>query len=213
LAQRHRIGVGVFGLAIMAITGISLVLRLSGAGWSLPYVDHPDEPAVMNVVLRIVRGDLDPDFFFYPSLMLYIQALVARVYLWWGTTSGSLRAPVTLPETTDFYTTLPGLFLWGRLVTGFCGTLAVLSLGVGGARVVGRRAAAVGAAMLAVSTWSIIHSHYVTVDVPAALFATLAILAACRVLDRGSRGDYVLAGCLCGLAMATSINLCWCWAP
>ncbi|HSH79553.1 MAG TPA: hypothetical protein VLA19_13600, partial [Herpetosiphonaceae bacterium] len=89
--------VSILGLAALALRGW-------GAGWSLPYADHPDEPAVINVVLRIIEGRLDPDFFFYPSLMLYLQALNFKLHFWWGLRSGVYSAPLQLPATTDIYT-------------------------------------------------------------------------------------------------------------
>lgn len=187
---------GAIGLAALA-------LRAWGAGWSLPYADHPDEPAVINVVLRIVQGQLDPDFFFYPSLMLYLQALNLKLHFWWGLRSGLYSSPLQLPATTDIYTAIPGAFVAGRLLTALLSAASVVVLVTWGARVVGRSAALVAGLLLLASPWAVIHAHYVTVDGPAALFATLALLAAAGILRRGSTRDYLLAGCLSGLAAGT----------
>ncbi len=177
-------------------------LRAWGAGWSLPYVDHPDEPAVVNVVLRIVAGKFDPSFFFYPSLILYLQALVLKLHFWRGLHTGLYHAPLVLPRTTDFYTSIPRAFAWGRLVTA---TLSAATSGVLGlySRAIGRSSALLAAALLAFSPWAITHAHYITVDAPAALFAAVAVLAAVRVLEHGDARDYLLAGMLAGLATGT----------
>ncbi|HZG65556.1 MAG TPA: hypothetical protein VEZ12_02375, partial [Herpetosiphonaceae bacterium] len=98
-------------LGMVALPALAFGLRIWGVAWSLPYVDHPDEPAVMNVVLRIVEGRPDPDFFFYPSLILYLQALVVKAHLWWGTQTGLYPAGLALPATTDFWTTIPSIFV------------------------------------------------------------------------------------------------------
>lgn len=190
-------------LATVALVLVALGLRAWGAAWSLPYVDHPDEPAVMNVILRIVQGRLDPDFFFYPTLMLYLQALVVKSQLWWGLSSGLYTAPLALPQTTDFYTSYPGIFVWARLFTAVCGTATVAVVATWGRRIFGTRAALLAAALLAISPWALQHAHYVTVDVPTTLFATLALFGACQVLARGTWRDYVLAGGLLGFAAAT----------
>ena len=191
-------------LAVVAILGLAaLALRVWGAGWSLPYADHPDEPAVINVVLRIVEGRLDPDFFFYPSLMLYLQALNFKLHFWWGLRSGVYSAPLQLPATTDIYTAVPGVFVAGRILTALLGAATVVVLATWGARVAGRGAAIVAALLLLASPWAVVHAHYVTVDGPAALFATPAVLAAVNILRRGSMRDYVLVGCLAGLAAGT----------
>lgn len=190
-------------LATVALVLVALGLRVWGVAWSLPYVDHPDEPAVMNVILRIVQGQLDPNFFFYPSLILYLQALVVKTQLWWGLSNGLYTTPLVLPPTTDFYTSFPGIFIWARLFTAVCGTATVAVVATWGRRFFGTRTTLLAAALLAISPWAIQHAHYVTVDVPTTLFATLALFGACQVVVRGDWRDYVLAGVLLGLAAAT----------
>jgi hypothetical protein len=186
---------------LLAVAG--LALRVWGAAWSLPYVDHPDEPAVVNVVLRIVEGKLDPNSFFYPSLMFYLQALVLKAHFVRGLRTGLYAAPLTLPETTDLYTTIPRAFVWGRVTTACLSALTIAAVGAWAGRYVGRRAALFAAALLLFSPWAIANAHLITVDAPAALFATLAILASLGVLARGAWRDYLLAGLLLGLASAT----------
>ncbi len=188
----------VLGLSLGALS-----LRAWGADWSLPYVDHPDEPAVVNQVLRMVEGQLSPDTFFYPSLVKYLLALVLHVHFWWGLQTGLYSAPLTLPRTTDFYTTIPEAYIWGRLLTAVLGTGAVVTLAVWGGRLLGWRAGLVGAALLALAPWAITHSHYIAVDIPAALTGTLALLAAVHLLRHGDWSAYLLAGALVGLAAGT----------
>ncbi len=191
---------------IGCVLGLSLGafwLRAWGAGWSLPYVDHPDEPAVVNQALRMVEGRLSPDTFFYPTLVKYLLALVLHVHFWWGVQTGLYSAPLILPRTTDFYTTIPEAYIWGRLLTAVLGTGAVVALAVWGGRLLGWWAGSVGAALLALAPWAIIHSHYIAVDIPAALTGTLALLAAVHVLRYGDWSAYLLAGTLVGLAAGT----------
>jgi 4-amino-4-deoxy-L-arabinose transferase-like glycosyltransferase len=186
--------------AVLVIGVAALVLRVWGAGWSLPYVDHPDEPAVVDVILRIIQGDLNPDHFFYPSLILYLQALVFKLHFWVGSLSGLYSETFTLPDSNHFYTTIPAAFVWGRVFTALIGTATVLALAVWARHFVDRRAALIAAALLALSPWAIIQSHYIAVDAPAAMFALLALLAVLGVLRGGSWHSYVLAGVLVGLA-------------
>jgi 4-amino-4-deoxy-L-arabinose transferase-like glycosyltransferase len=186
--------------AVLVIGVVALGLRVWGAGWSLPYVDHPDEPAVVDVILRIMQGDLNPDHFFYPSLILYLQALVFKLHFWVGSLSGLYGETFTLPESNHFYTTIPAAFVWGRVFTALIGTATVLALAAWARRFVGTRAALVAAALLALSPWAIVQSHYIAVDAPAALFALLALLAVLGVLRGGSWHSYILAGVLVGLA-------------
>ncbi len=190
-------------LALAGLVLAALFLRVWGVGWSLPYVDHPDEPAVVNVVLRILRGNPNPEHFFYPALMLYLQAAVLQLHFWFGLQMGLYDAPLTLPESTHFYTTIPSAFVWARLCTALLSTATVAALAAWGQRYAGRWAAFVGAGLLALSPWAIIHAHYITVDAPAAFFALLAVLAAWQVLHHPTWRTYLLAALLIGLATGT----------
>lgn len=208
-------------LSALAIVAAALLLRLWGVGWSLPYVDHPDEPAVMGVVLRILRIEPNPHHFFYPSLMFYLYALVLKLHFWLGGLTGVYPEGFTLPRTTHFYTTIPQAFIWARGFSALLGTGTVLAMAVWGSHIAGWRAGLIGAALLALSPSAIIHSHYITVDGPAACAGLLALLAIMQLLPsstedspaspiphhpsvfRGSWASYVLAGALVGLATGT----------
>lgn len=188
---------------ILVLVAAALFLRVWGAGWSLPYVDHPDEPAVVKAVLRIVNGSINPKHFFYPSLIIYLQALVFKIHFWWGAMAGLYSESLTLPDSTHFYTPIPHAFFWARIATALLGTTTVVTLATWGARAIGRREALLAAAFLAWSAWAIVHDHYITVDGPSALFSLLALLGAVQILRHGSWRDYVLAGVLVGLAAGT----------
>lgn len=193
--------VGVSSVAVLVI--IAFALRVWGAGWSLPYVDHPDEPAVVKAVLRIVKGSYNPKHFFYPSLIIYAQALVFKIHFWWGLHTDLYSAPLTLPNSTHFYTTIPGAFVWGRVFTALLGTATVASLATWGGRFIGQREGLLAAALLACSWWAVVHDHYLTVDGPSALTGGAALLAALGLLRGGSWRGYILAGVLIGLAAGT----------
>ncbi len=188
----------VKGFLFGGLTLLAFTLRAWGWGWSLPYVDHPDEPAVVQVLLRLLKGNLDPNHFFYPSLILYLQALVFKIHFWVGALTGLYSPQFILPRSTHFYTTIPGAFVWGRIFTASLGTLTVLTLALW--KPLGQKAGLIGAALLALSPWAITNSHYLTVDIPAACFALLALLSILRVAQQGTNKDYLLAGILIGLA-------------
>src|SRR4029079_11012938 len=59
-------------IALAAFVVAGAVMRFRGLAFGLPYVPHPDEPAVVNIAQRMLRtGDLDPHHFVYPSLYIY----------------------------------------------------------------------------------------------------------------------------------------------
>ncbi|HEX6289066.1 MAG TPA: glycosyltransferase family 39 protein [Herpetosiphonaceae bacterium] len=191
-------------VALGALTLIALALRLWKANWSLPFVPHPDEPAIMNVVLRMLRnGDPNPHFFYYPSLWIYVQSAVAWLHLHWGIAQGWYAGAAQLPETTDIATSVPGFFTWGRIATALTGAATVPALYTLARRVAGPIAGLVAAALLAVNALHIIHSHYITTDVPSEFFVALALVWTLAIYERGGWRDYLLAGALAGAAAAT----------
>lgn len=194
----------VYILASSLLVLVALGLRVWGAGWSLPYVDHPDEPAVVRGILRVVQGDLNPDHFFYPSLMFYVQAAVWWLHFAWGELTGLYPAGFEASRSQHFYTSIPQAFVWARVVTALFGTAAVAALAWWAPRLVGWQAALLAAALLAFAPWAIIHSHYITVDGPSATTGLLALLAVVQLYRSGGHWrDYLLAGALAGLATGT----------
>ncbi len=192
-----------FRSIILSITLAALALRVWGAGWSLPYVDHPDEPAIVQVLLRMLKGDLNPKHFFYPSLILYLQALVFKIHFVWGNLIGMYSDSFTLPNSAYFYTTIPNAFVWSRIVTALLGTGTVLTMATWGQLAVGKREALLAAALLAFSPWAIVHDHYLTVDGPSAFTGIVALMGALQILRTSSWRTYILAGVLIGLAAGT----------
>jgi 4-amino-4-deoxy-L-arabinose transferase-like glycosyltransferase len=198
---------GEHGL-LAAILGVGLALRLWSITWGLPYVDHPDEPAVVNPTMAMLRrGDWQPHFFNYPSLYLYLLRAVFTLHWRWGLASGAYSPQSQLPETSDIYTSVPGFFVWGRLLTvAFALATIWLTYRIGRRRL-GRAAGLIAAATLAVLPFHVRHSQYITTDVASGFTALLAVWAALRVLDAPSWRRYAVAGLAVGLAAGTKYNV------
>ena len=205
---------GVRGLArFWPITALALIvlgalaLRIWGVRGGLPYVDHPDEPNPISYVVRMLRtGDLNPHFFQKPTLYVYMLLGVLSVHYRLGLQSGLYGALDQMTVTTHIYTTIPGFFLWGRLLTVALGGLTVAGVYVLGRRVWGTGAGLIGALFLAVSQFHLQHSQYVTTDVASGLFVLLSFIFAVEIARQGGWRAYLLAGLLAGLAASTKYN-------
>ena len=66
------------GLALSAITLLSLCLNLWGNSWGLPDRWHPDEISD-KATQMVLRRSLDPDFYAYGGLHFYVVAAGAVV--------------------------------------------------------------------------------------------------------------------------------------
>jgi 4-amino-4-deoxy-L-arabinose transferase-like glycosyltransferase len=151
--------------------------------WSIDFgVDiarvRPDEEFVAGKAQEIVEtGDLNPHFFHYPSLLLYVDAAFLRA-----------AGPSLEPR------------LAGRLVTVSFGVGTVLLLGALGWRLFSPEAGFLAALFLAVAYPHVRESHFATTDVPFLFFVTASILAAAEGRLRGRLWLLRLAAVLAGLA-------------
>ncbi|MCX6380561.1 MAG: glycosyltransferase family 39 protein [Armatimonadetes bacterium] len=201
------------GLALLALVVIlGLFLRVEGIRWSLPDARHPlatyhpDELINLEAALKvdIPHLQLDTEFYNYGALYFYIVSFAHTVARGWGfipSTPQSVTAlmPEAAPERA-------ALFLVGRSVTAIMGTLTIVAVYFLGRRLYGRRAGLLAALLYAVAPLAVVHAHFLTVDVPATFFVTMALLWAVRLLEKQNWSNYVLAGVWVGLAIATKYN-------
>lgn len=181
-------------LALIAAGLLRFWALSQGIGFSLGV----DEPEIMERAVRMMKtGDLNPHFFDYPTLYMYVQAMVAVVRFLFGAMAGKWASLAQAP-TEDFY-------LWGRAVTAILGTATVWIVYRIGMRWSGRTAL-LAAALLAVMPMHVRESHYVLTDVPATFLVMLTFLLSLRAHERATMAAFAAAGAAAGLAGATKYN-------
>lgn len=152
MARRPRSSAGAAGAALLALVAVAASLRAVGVRYGLPYpLLNPDEGSIVPRAWRMVHGGgLDPHWFDYPTLVMY---LLAPFQAW-------QRAPSILAA---------------RIVILVLGVACVPAAWWLGARAYGRRAALVAAAVLAVATTHVAYSRMAVTDVPLTLFASVSL--------------------------------------
>jgi dolichyl-phosphate-mannose-protein mannosyltransferase len=207
---RHR-----FVAALVLLALLALGLRVLGLPWGLPeagryYPYHPDEPDLVVAVLNINFGalQLSPRFFNYGSLYLYFCRLgidaagaLGRLNLMPPRIDASNRI-----DLTRWWRDFALIFLVGRWITVVMGVAAVCVTGAFAARAFGPAAGLIAAAALALAPLHALHSHFMTVDVPATLWVAVALCVSLRVLETPTRGWFAAAGAASGLAAGTKYN-------
>jgi hypothetical protein len=193
-----------YGVLLAVICAAGLGLRLQGLGYGLPAVYNMDEVAIMNRALAFGTGDFNPKNFVYPTFYFYVlfaweglTFLAGLAMGWWDSLAAFQR---------EFFLDPTRLYWSGRLLSTLCGVATIAVVGVWTARMAGRAAGLLAAAVMAIAPIAIMDAHYVKHDVP----VTLLIMLVHRILGRimmtggaAARRDVWVAGALAGLATST----------
>jgi hypothetical protein len=179
------------GLAIVLTGG--LALRVWGIRQGLPYAYNTDEADhfVPRAVAMFGHG-LNPHYFANPPGFTYLLHFLFGV--WFGGGAGVEHA--FLLEPAHVYTL-------ARAVAAALGTVSLWLLYLVGARLLGRAAGLLAAALEAVAFLPVFYAHLALNDVPTLAPLTLSLLGTAGVLRKGRLIDYLLAGVGLGLACAT----------
>jgi 4-amino-4-deoxy-L-arabinose transferase-like glycosyltransferase len=201
---------------VALIVLLGLALRLWGIGWSLPNAAHPlatyhpDELVNLNAALSadIAHGKFDIGFYNYGAFYFYLVNFAHT----FGRGYGLIPTPQIAPDASVLDRMVQSapeqaaLFLAGRIVTALLGAATIAVVFALGNRLGGKRAGYVAALLYAIAPLAVVHAHFLTVDVPAAFFVSLALLWSLRLLTHQTWRDYALAAIWSGLAAATKYN-------
>jgi 4-amino-4-deoxy-L-arabinose transferase-like glycosyltransferase len=186
----------------LSIVLLAALSRIYGVSWGLP--DVYEEATPLRTAWEMWGWgparhlDLNPHFFNYPSLTIYLQFLAQGILYLLLTLAGRIHS------TIDFrvlYTTDPTAFLvMGRAVTILFAAGTVYLVYAIGRRVGGLACAVPAALLLALNPVHMAQSVVVEVDVPLAFFVTLSLMYMMRILETPTRRDYLMAGLAAGLA-------------
>lgn len=193
--------------ALPAIILLAVGLRVWGIGWGLPtaahyFSYHPDENTILLSAMRVnlFAGQLDPNYYNYGSLFMFMVSIAAVL----GSFFGLIRLP-----SEDVFSKIgefAKLYMAGRMIAVVLGVLTVYLVYLLGKRAYGRKAGIMAALFMAAMPIHVMHSRFVTVDVPATFFIVLSLLFAIRILDGNRLRDYLLSGLFAGLAAGTKYN-------
>ncbi|MFI5177436.1 MAG: ArnT family glycosyltransferase [Vicinamibacterales bacterium] len=184
------------------IAGIMLAaaaLRFWTIGSGLPLLVGVDEPEIMDRALHMLRnGEFNPHGFFdYPTLSIYLHALVAVARF----LAGAMRG-----EWTTLDQVWSGeLYLWARAVTAFLSVLTVYVVYRAGLRW-SVMTAVIAALAMAVQPQLVREAHYALTDTPLTFFVAMTLLLSFCACETSRLRWFILAGAMAGFAAATKYN-------
>src|SRR5487761_2282623 len=152
--------------ALALVLGGGLALRLWGVGQGLPYAYNTDEGDhfLPRAVEMFAHGTLNPHYFANPPGFTYVLHFLFAIY--YGGAAAVIHA----------YAHHPGeLYTLGRIAAALLGTIAVWLLYLVGARLLGRAAGLLAAAIEAVAFLPVFYAHLALNDAPVLAPLTLSL--------------------------------------
>jgi len=72
-------------LGLWALLALAAAVRFYGLRFGMPHVEaRPDEVVIAGIGKELLRGDLNPHFFRYPTLFMYVLAVIDYGYYLYG---------------------------------------------------------------------------------------------------------------------------------
>lgn len=176
----------------------------------LPYSGHMDErPLNQRARAVVAEGQLDPGWFEYPSLPIYLSAAGMAVGVALAELRGELEGAHQIGRVGHPYYSQPGVMRAPRLLFITLGVLSLLFAALAALHLTGSRVAMLAAPPFALLspellslTWS-----YVNVDTCATFFCAVATWLAISRLERTDLlSRALIPGLICGAATASKYN-------
>lgn len=191
---------------ILIVLAAAAALRIWGLDWGLPtkqhfFSYHPDETVILEAAARVsvLGGELDPGFYNYGSMFIYLVNIVMTVAVFMGKIDLSGDLFSSIGEFAKIYTA-------GRIIAVVLGVLTVYAVYALGRRMYSKPVGLMAALFMAVAPLHVMHSKFMAVDVPATFFLVLSLIYANRIPKDTRIRNYILAGLLAGFAAATKYN-------
>ena len=175
-------------LLLLLIVAAGAAVRFYNLGWGAPYYHfHIDEHFVFAGAIEIRKDFFSAGqaskFFMYSPLPMYI--LIGVMEVW-----EAIAGPLDLADKVDGTT----FMILGRAISAAFGTATIPLVYLIAARVSGRTAGLIGAALTAAGVLHLRDSHFFSVDVSLTFFSVLAWLAMIHMATQGTTRSYVYTG-------------------
>lgn len=195
-------------MTLAALLALALLLRCWGAAQGYPeFYGHVDEIGVAASVWHFFReGTLRPTEFTYPALYSYLVA--AGIWLTAALGAADLPEGGALLERIAFvsYADPAWSALVGRALSALASTAAVAAVYRLAGQVGGQRSAVAAGLMMAVAAVPVAQAHNALPDSLASFLGAVVLYLSWRVYRVGGWREYLAAGGVSGLLLATKYN-------
>jgi len=186
-------------LIILLIGGVA---RLWGIDFGLPHtMCRPDESWLLSISFRFGSGDLNPHFFIYPTLYMYLCFCLYIIYFIFGLISGQFTS---VSDLLAIYCLDPSiLYIINRCLSAFTGIITIFVVYRIAKSWFEEKTALVAAFFLSLAFLHVRDSHFAITDITMTLFIMCSFLYIIKCRHSTGIKNYVFAGIFAGLAAST----------
>ncbi len=198
-----------FTSIIILVILFAFILRYFQLNVGLPYLYFWDEPLTASNALQMIKtGDYNPHFFKYGSLMIYLNLLIDQLYRIYLTGDLASVANIRIEADTGWHWTIshPSFYFWNRFLTATMGTATVFITYLISRSICNRWTGIISAFFLSILPIHIVHSGFVTMDAPVALFVSFVALFSILFIAEKEIIYFILSLICVGFATATKYN-------
>ena len=185
---------------------LATAVRFYGLRFGMPHVwARPDELVVCDIAQRFLTGDLNPHFWSYPTLFMYLLAALDYGYYLFGRAAGWFRSiehflALWKVQWTPF-------FMIARVVSATSGAATVVVVHRLSARLFDRLTAGVAALLFALAFLHVRDSHFGVTDVTMTFCVTLSFLFLARAAFEDRTKLFAVAGAIAGAGASIKYNV------
>jgi hypothetical protein len=189
-------------LVLVIILLIGGVARLWGISFGLPHtMCRPDEEILVRIAHSFGGGDLNPHYFIYPTLYMYLAFGLYIIYCLVGLVSGHFTS---VSDMQAVYCLDPSiLFIINRCLSAFMGIVTIYVVYRIAKNWFEEKTALVAAFFLSLAFLHVRDSHFGITDITMTLFVMCSFLFITKCRQNTGIKNYVLAGIFAGLAAST----------
>lgn len=187
----------------------SLLIRIFGIYFGLPYLYNPDEPIFVEHSKHILNGSLNPGWYGAGTLIIYLLAILYAVILTtYYVYSCIIGNTHTLSEFKQIIVKIlqsdPTLFyLPGRLLMVFFAVISIYMVYLISKKLYNEEVGILSSFCLALSPLHIIHSRYIRPDIPTTMLILLSIYFLFNFFDQFEQIKWlVLSSLFAGFSIA-----------
>lgn len=180
-------------ICLSLILFTAIILRYSGLNWDNLYTIHPDERSIgfAGMEINLLAGKLDPNFFAYGSLPIYLAELLSNFL--------SLFKP--LWNSFNYY------ILAGRIIAATAGIISIIMTFLIGKKLYNSTIGLLSALFLTFTVLHIQYSHFATVDILLTSFILSILYLLIDIYKaQATIKTYIAVAILLGLALAVKVS-------